>query len=272
MLYVDDHAVAHDVDHFFAQNPGGQEIEDKFAPFVYHRVPGVVSALIAADDVEFFAEQIDHSSLAFVAPIDTANRCKHFLSPFALLFTAHGKHEKQSISDFHGSMPAFSLINHTPYYTSFFLLCQACGHTEKPFRQKLFFPVFVTPFCAVSRGVLFQPFRSRVFQALFLLLFVPFLGLFLFLVVYCDPLFPQKRFHFFIAEIIFVRLENDLSALVVYFYFFQIRRIANAKRRSRNSAPYFQGGKFFIAVCFFSLYRAYFRLIPEKSARPHLLL
>ena len=66
--YIQDH------DAFLLRNHGA---------FVDNGMSRIVSALIAADDVKFFGKQIDHSSLSFVAPVDTANRCKHIFLLFA---------------------------------------------------------------------------------------------------------------------------------------------------------------------------------------------
>ncbi len=77
---VDDHAATEHVDDVLAQNSRRKQIQNKFPPFVDHGVPRIVAALITADDVVLRRKQIDHSALAFVAPVDTANRCKHKIS------------------------------------------------------------------------------------------------------------------------------------------------------------------------------------------------
>jgi hypothetical protein len=45
-------------------------MQGKFAVFVHHGVARVVAALIAADDVVFLGDQVDHAALALVAPVD----------------------------------------------------------------------------------------------------------------------------------------------------------------------------------------------------------
>ena len=84
MLDVYDHSVPHDVDHALAENPRRKKIEDKFPALVDDRMPRVVPALITAHDVEPLGKKVDHSALPFVAPIDAADRCKHFLISFLL--------------------------------------------------------------------------------------------------------------------------------------------------------------------------------------------
>ena len=71
VLDVHNHTVAHNVDFVFSQYAGRQKIEHKLAFVVYDGVSRVVSALIAHHHVLRLGEQIDHASLAFVAPVDT---------------------------------------------------------------------------------------------------------------------------------------------------------------------------------------------------------
>ena len=69
-----------------------QQIEDKLSSFIDNGVSRIVAALIAANDVAFFSEQIDHTAFAFIAPVDSDNRCKHnILSPidFVILSRSH---------------------------------------------------------------------------------------------------------------------------------------------------------------------------------------
>ena len=75
MLDIYNHAVAHNVNGGLPQNAGGQKVKDEFALLIYNGVAGVVSALIAADDIIIRREQINHSALAFVAPVCSYNCC-----------------------------------------------------------------------------------------------------------------------------------------------------------------------------------------------------
>lgn len=77
MLDVDNHTVAHHVDFVLAQDCGRQKIENEFALVVDDGVSCIVAALITHDNVLLFGKQVNHSALAFVAPVDTNNRCKH---------------------------------------------------------------------------------------------------------------------------------------------------------------------------------------------------
>ena len=49
-------------------------MQGKLAVFVHNGVTGIVAALIAADDIIFLGDQIDHAAFSFVAPVD-ANDC-----------------------------------------------------------------------------------------------------------------------------------------------------------------------------------------------------
>ena len=71
MLQINDHAVTHNVDGGLAQDAGREQIQDELALVVDDGVPRVVAALIAADDVIVGREQIDHTALAFIAPVDS---------------------------------------------------------------------------------------------------------------------------------------------------------------------------------------------------------
>ena len=74
---VYDHAVAHHAHHVGAQNAGGQQVQHELAAGVHHGVARVVAALIAADNVILLAEQVHHTALALVAPVDSGNRSQH---------------------------------------------------------------------------------------------------------------------------------------------------------------------------------------------------
>ena len=82
---IDDHAVAEHVDDALAKDARGKQVEDEFPPLIDDGMTGIVAALIAADDVIVLGQQVDHSALAFVAPVDPADRSKH---SFFLLVTA----------------------------------------------------------------------------------------------------------------------------------------------------------------------------------------
>ena len=77
MLQIHHHAVADDIDGGLPQDARGQQIQDELALFVDHGVAGVVAALVAADDVVALGEQVHHAALAFVAPVDSYDRCQH---------------------------------------------------------------------------------------------------------------------------------------------------------------------------------------------------
>ena len=57
------------------KNAGWQKTEFICVAVEFNRVPGVVSALVADNDVVFFREQVDDFAFGFVAPLHTNNRC-----------------------------------------------------------------------------------------------------------------------------------------------------------------------------------------------------
>ena len=71
MFKVNYGAVAQYIYNIFAANAGGQKVEFELAEVVYYRVPGVVSALITADDIKILTEQVHHAALSFVTPSDS---------------------------------------------------------------------------------------------------------------------------------------------------------------------------------------------------------
>ncbi len=66
-------------DHAFppAHDPGRQEVQGEVAVAELDRVPGVVPAVVAGDDVEAAGQKIHDLPLAFVAPL-SAEDCRHF--------------------------------------------------------------------------------------------------------------------------------------------------------------------------------------------------
>ena len=68
------HWVEHDAigDHAgfgFAENAGGNEVENIFLTTDDDRVSGIVAALAADDDVSFISEEVDDFSFTFIAPL-----------------------------------------------------------------------------------------------------------------------------------------------------------------------------------------------------------
>ena len=72
-LAVQGHAVAQDVDHAVPEDAGGQQMEGEPALFVDDGVPGVSAALIADHHVVVLGDQVHHTALALVAPVDAHN-------------------------------------------------------------------------------------------------------------------------------------------------------------------------------------------------------
>ena len=78
MLEIEHHAGTKHVHRAGAQNARRQQIENELAPGVHDGVTGVVSALIADDDLVIGGKEIDHAALSLVAPVDSDNSSKHF--------------------------------------------------------------------------------------------------------------------------------------------------------------------------------------------------
>ena len=74
VLNVDDNAVAQHVHNTGQADAGGNQVQGKFTVLVHDGVTGVVAALIAADNVVFSCNEVDHTALALVTPVD-ANNC-----------------------------------------------------------------------------------------------------------------------------------------------------------------------------------------------------
>ncbi len=53
------------------ENAAGDQLEDEFPLANDHSMPGVMPPLIAGDDVELLAEQVDDLAFALVAPLCT---------------------------------------------------------------------------------------------------------------------------------------------------------------------------------------------------------
>ena len=80
VLDVDDHAEPEHIDDVSAENARGKQIQDKLPLFVDDCVPGIVAALIAADNIVIGGQKIDHAAFALISPIDSADGSKHTLS------------------------------------------------------------------------------------------------------------------------------------------------------------------------------------------------
>ena len=59
------------------KNTGRNEVQLELALIGHNGMAGVVSALIPHDNIVLFAEQVHHTALALVAPVDTGNCSKH---------------------------------------------------------------------------------------------------------------------------------------------------------------------------------------------------
>ena len=77
MFRVNDHTAAHNTDNVGVQDAGGHQVQYELAALVFDGVAGVVAALVTGNDVIIAAEQVHHTALALVAPVDTGNCSKH---------------------------------------------------------------------------------------------------------------------------------------------------------------------------------------------------
>ena len=63
---------------FLRRMPGRDQVQDVFLPFDEDRVPGVVAALRAHDDVRLLGQHVDDFAFAFIAPLGAdQNRIGH---------------------------------------------------------------------------------------------------------------------------------------------------------------------------------------------------
>ena len=74
-LRIDHDAVADDAGDAGMQDAGRDQPQHELRAVDIHRVPGVVAALIARDDVEARRQQVDDLAFAFVAPL-RAEHCE----------------------------------------------------------------------------------------------------------------------------------------------------------------------------------------------------
>ena len=83
---VDNGAVAENIHLFTAENAGRQKIQRKCAVVVFDGVSCIVAALVTNNNVIFFRNEVNHSALALIAPVDAHDgACFHNLySPFCI--------------------------------------------------------------------------------------------------------------------------------------------------------------------------------------------
>ena len=70
---VERNAVAEHIHNALAEYARRQQMQRKLAELVYDGVACVAAALKSHDDIIIFREQVDHSALALVAPVDAYN-------------------------------------------------------------------------------------------------------------------------------------------------------------------------------------------------------
>ena len=73
-LGINGNAVADDADDSLAEDSRRQQVQRKFTILVDDGVTRVAAALITDDNVIIGADQIDHTPLAFIAPVDSDDR------------------------------------------------------------------------------------------------------------------------------------------------------------------------------------------------------
>ena len=78
MLQVNDHAVAHHIDHFRSQDARRQQVQNEFAQGIDHGVAGVVAAGGTDNDIRTGCHNVNDFSFSLVAPLGTDyNICRH---------------------------------------------------------------------------------------------------------------------------------------------------------------------------------------------------
>ena len=73
-LQIDHDAVAQHIHNTWQADTRGNEMEGKFTVFVHDGMSCVIAALIPADDVIISCNEVNHTALAFVAPVDAYDR------------------------------------------------------------------------------------------------------------------------------------------------------------------------------------------------------
>ena len=84
VLGVKGNAVAQNVHHALAENTGGQQVQRKLAILIDDGMTGVAAALIANHNVIVLGQQVHHTALAFIAPVNT-NDCTISHNSFTFL-------------------------------------------------------------------------------------------------------------------------------------------------------------------------------------------
>lgn len=74
VLRIKGDAVAENIHDSVAEDAGGQKMQGEFALFVYYGVTRVAAALKADDHVIILGQKVDHTALAFIAPVDADYR------------------------------------------------------------------------------------------------------------------------------------------------------------------------------------------------------
>ena len=79
---IDDHAVAEHTRFATMHDSGGQQVQHKGLVADLDGVTGVVTALVAGNDIEPLPEQIDDLALTFIAPLgaDDSDYVRHYYS------------------------------------------------------------------------------------------------------------------------------------------------------------------------------------------------
>ena len=70
MLQVNHHTGSHDIYGSGTQNSGRQQVQNEFSALIHHRMSRIVTALVTDNGMIVGAEQIDHSALSLVSPVD----------------------------------------------------------------------------------------------------------------------------------------------------------------------------------------------------------
>ncbi|OGW80652.1 MAG: hypothetical protein A2Z83_09630 [Omnitrophica bacterium GWA2_52_8] len=76
-LGIDDDAVSDHADFSRMQNPGRNQVEDKFFVGKFYGVAGIVTALITDDDIRLAGKKVDDLAFALIAPLRTYQNSVH---------------------------------------------------------------------------------------------------------------------------------------------------------------------------------------------------
>ena len=74
VFHIECDTVSQDIKFTFTKDAGRKQMQGKLPVLVDHGVSGVTASLKAYDDIILFRQQVDHTALSFIAPVDPNDR------------------------------------------------------------------------------------------------------------------------------------------------------------------------------------------------------